>query len=73
MVTNSDLTAAVALFESAIVEAPKFPLPYASLCRYYVNEYRKLRSIQAFELAERFCFRALTLDDGLAQRQTGHP
>lgn len=55
---------AVSFFEEAISEDPRFPLPHASLCNYYVYLYRSERSIESFETAERFCFRALTLDDG---------
>ncbi len=52
----------VQLFQQAIDEDPRFSLPHASLCRHYVDQYQSLSSVGAFEEAERFCFRALTLD-----------
>jgi TolB-like protein len=58
LVTNRESAEAVALFEKASLEDPMFPLPHAKLCLIQVRQYRKLRSIQAFELAERDCFRA---------------
>lgn len=63
-ISNDEKSEAIDLFEQAIAEDPKFPLPHAELCSYQVTRYRELKSIEAFELAERFCFRALSLDDG---------
>jgi tetratricopeptide (TPR) repeat protein len=64
LATESDQSAAVGFFEQALAEDSRFPLPHASLCANHVREYRALRSIEAFESAERYCFRALTLGDG---------
>ena len=64
MASSGGQAEAVSLFEQALVEDPRFPLPHASLCRYHVSEYEAAYSTEAFELAERFCFRALTLDSG---------
>lgn len=61
-VAGDDEAQALQLFQEALNEDPRFSLPHASLCRYYVNQYHSLSSVAAFENAERFCFRALTLD-----------
>ena len=55
------------LFQDAIKQDSRFSLPYAGLCRYYVKRYHDLAAPADFQTAEKYCFRALTLDDRSAE------
>lgn len=59
---DRDLDLATELWLSALDADARFSLPYARLCELNVRLYRSLSQISHFEAAERYCFRALTLD-----------
>ncbi len=51
------------LFRAAIAEDPRFALPYAGLCRFFIDRFELMSAPSDFQTAEKNCFRALTLDD----------
>jgi len=56
------LTKAKSLFEETIRLAPRFAEAHAGLCRSYIALYRETKQIDNFEMAERHCHRANTLN-----------
>jgi len=61
-VVDGDIGLAESLWQESIAEDPRFPLPYAKLCQYHISRYESVSELAEFENAERYCFRALTLN-----------
>ena len=61
-VTLEILSEAKSQFEETIRLAPRFAEAHAGLCRSYIKLYRETMQINNFEMAERHCHRANTLN-----------
>lgn len=61
--SETRLQSALSLFERAIDLDPEFAEAHAGLCDTYLAFYRRSRSTEFFEFAERACHRGLTLDN----------